>query len=94
MELVSAAEFQKRIGYYQDRALAEPIMVTRNGRDRLVLLSVETLLSILVLPALILAHLAALVLITHGPSPVLLVSASKREEVTPSALTRSICYAL
>ncbi len=41
METVSAAEFQRQIGQYQDRALVEPVMVTRNGRERLVLLSAE-----------------------------------------------------
>lgn len=41
MEITSAAEFQRRIGHYQDRALVEPIMVTRNGRERLVLISAD-----------------------------------------------------
>ena len=41
MELVSAGDFQRKIGHYQDRALVEPVMVTRNGRERLVLLSAE-----------------------------------------------------
>jgi len=41
MEIVSSAEFQKKVGYYQDRALVEPVMLTRNGRQRLVLLSAE-----------------------------------------------------
>jgi prevent-host-death family protein len=41
MESVSAGEFQRKIGHYQDRALVEPIVVTRNGRERLVLLSAE-----------------------------------------------------
>ena len=39
--MVSAGEFQRKIGHYQDRALVEPIVVTRNGRERLVLLSAE-----------------------------------------------------
>jgi prevent-host-death family protein len=38
---VSAAEFQRNIGRYQDLALTEPVAVTRNGRERLVLLSAE-----------------------------------------------------
>ena len=38
---VTAAEFQKNIGRYQDVALTEPVTVTRNGRDRTVVLSVE-----------------------------------------------------
>ena len=41
METVSSAEFQKKLGYYQDRALIEPVILTRNGRERLVLLSAE-----------------------------------------------------
>jgi prevent-host-death family protein len=41
MEIVSAGEFQRKTGHYQDRALVEPIMVTRNGRQRLVLLSAD-----------------------------------------------------
>jgi len=41
MELVSAGDFQRKIGHYQDRALVEPVMVTRNGRERMVLLSAE-----------------------------------------------------
>ena len=41
MEIVSAGDFQRKIGHFQDRALVEPVMVTRNGRERLVLLSAE-----------------------------------------------------
>jgi prevent-host-death family protein len=41
METVSSGDFQRKIGHYQDRALVEPIVVTRNGRERLVLLSAE-----------------------------------------------------
>ncbi len=36
---VSAAEFQRNIGRYQDEALREPVLVTRNGRERTVLIS-------------------------------------------------------
>lgn len=36
---VSAAEFQRNIGKYQDIALREPVAVTRNGREGTVLLS-------------------------------------------------------
>lgn len=39
MVKVASAEFQKNIGKYQDLALTEPVMVTRNGRERTVLLS-------------------------------------------------------
>jgi prevent-host-death family protein len=38
---VSSAEFQRNLGLYQDKALAEPVTVTKNGRERLVLLSVD-----------------------------------------------------
>ncbi len=38
---VSSAEFQRNLGLYQDKALAGPVTITRNGRERLVLLSVE-----------------------------------------------------
>ena len=38
---VSAAEFQRNIGRYQDLALREPVTVTRNGREGTVLLSTE-----------------------------------------------------
>src|SRR5579862_3561203 len=39
MVKVASAEFQKNIGRYQDLALTEPVMVTRNGRERTVLIS-------------------------------------------------------
>jgi len=38
---VSSAEFQKKFGSLTDKALTEPVTITRNGRDRLVLMSVE-----------------------------------------------------
>lgn len=38
---VSAAEFQRNIGRYQDMALVRPVAVTRNGRERTVMISVE-----------------------------------------------------
>ena len=38
---VSAAEFQRNIGRYQDIALREPVAVTRNGRESCVLISTE-----------------------------------------------------
>ena len=41
MLTVSAAEFQRNFGRYQDEALKQPLSITRNGRDRLVVLSVE-----------------------------------------------------
>ena len=38
---VSAAEFQRNIGRYQDLALTQPVAVTRNGRERTVMISSE-----------------------------------------------------
>lgn len=38
---VSAAEFQRNIGRYQDLALRQPVAVTRNGRESCVLLSTD-----------------------------------------------------
>ena len=38
---VSAAEFQRNIGRYQDMALTQPVAVTRNGRERTVMISTE-----------------------------------------------------
>jgi prevent-host-death family protein len=41
MDIAASADFQRRIGYYQDRALLTPVMVTRNGRERVVLISAD-----------------------------------------------------
>ena len=41
MEITTSADFQRKIGHYQDRALVEPVMVTRNGRERVVLISAD-----------------------------------------------------
>lgn len=41
MKRVSSAEMAKKFSLYSDLALNEPIIVTRNGRDRLVILSVD-----------------------------------------------------
>jgi PHD/YefM family antitoxin component YafN of YafNO toxin-antitoxin module len=38
---VSTAELVRNFGVHADKALAEPVTITKNGRDRLVLLSVE-----------------------------------------------------
>ncbi|MSP02306.1 MAG: type II toxin-antitoxin system Phd/YefM family antitoxin [Acetobacteraceae bacterium] len=38
---VSASEFQRDFGRYQDEALKQPLSITRNGRDHLVVLAVE-----------------------------------------------------
>jgi PHD/YefM family antitoxin component YafN of YafNO toxin-antitoxin module len=36
---VSSANFLKQYGALSDKALTEPVTITRNGRDRLVLMS-------------------------------------------------------
>ncbi|MGO9483395.1 MAG: type II toxin-antitoxin system Phd/YefM family antitoxin [Rhodomicrobium sp.] len=41
MMKVSAAEFQRNIGRYQDLALREAVAVTRNGRESTVLISAD-----------------------------------------------------
>ncbi len=41
MTTVSAAEFQRKFGRYQDTALTRPVTITQHGRDRLVLMSVD-----------------------------------------------------
>ncbi len=38
---VPAGEFQRHIGRYQDIALTQPVAVTRNGRERTVMISAE-----------------------------------------------------
>ncbi len=38
---VSSTEFGKEVGRYQDAALSQPVMVTRNGRDRTVMISAQ-----------------------------------------------------
>ena len=38
---VPAGEFQRNIDRYQDMALTQPVAVTRNGRERTVLISVD-----------------------------------------------------
>jgi PHD/YefM family antitoxin component YafN of YafNO toxin-antitoxin module len=38
---VSSAEFIKNYGTLADKALQEPVTITKNGRDRLVLISSE-----------------------------------------------------
>ena len=36
---VSSTEFGKEVGRYQDVAMSQPVIITRNGRDRTVLIS-------------------------------------------------------
>jgi prevent-host-death family protein len=38
---VTAADFQRNVGRYQDVALTRPVTITKNGRERTVLLSAE-----------------------------------------------------
>ena len=38
---VTAAEFHRNIGAYQDIALTKAVTITKNGRDRTVLISAE-----------------------------------------------------
>lgn len=39
--IVTAAEFHRNVGHYQDVALTKPVAITKNGRDRTVLLSAD-----------------------------------------------------
>ena len=41
MLTVSAAEFQRNFGRYQDEALKQPVSVTRDGREQLIVLAIE-----------------------------------------------------
>jgi len=41
MITISSAEFQRNFGRYQDVALTEPVAITRNGWERIVVLSVD-----------------------------------------------------
>ncbi len=41
MKRVSTVELIRNFGSYGDAALAEPVVITKNGRDRLVLISIE-----------------------------------------------------
>ena len=41
MKRVSTVELIRNFGLHSDAALATPIIVTKNGRDRLVLISIE-----------------------------------------------------
>ena len=38
---VSSGDFIRKFGTYTDSALTEPIIITKNGRERLVLLSID-----------------------------------------------------
>jgi prevent-host-death family protein len=41
LETAAAAEVQRNFSLWQDRALRRPVGITRNGRPRLVMMSVE-----------------------------------------------------
>jgi prevent-host-death family protein len=41
MVRVTSTEFQKSIGLFSDRALRQPVTITKQGRDHLVLLSAD-----------------------------------------------------
>ena len=41
MVRVTAGEFGKEVGRYQDMAQSQPVIVTRNGRDRTVMISID-----------------------------------------------------
>jgi prevent-host-death family protein len=41
MITISSVEFQRHFGVYQDKALTEPVAITRNGRERVVMLSAD-----------------------------------------------------
>ena len=41
MQRITSREFQRNFGRCQDDALKAPLAITRNGRDRLVILSVD-----------------------------------------------------
>lgn len=41
MVTISSVELQRHFGHYQDVALTEPVAVTRNGRERVVIISVD-----------------------------------------------------
>ena len=41
MITITAVEFQRNFGRYQDTALTEPVAITHNGRERVVMLSVD-----------------------------------------------------
>ena len=47
MRRISSAELVRHFSVHSDVALHEPVVITRNGRDRLVLLSVAQLRELL-----------------------------------------------
>ena len=41
MSRVSSTQLSNRLGQYQDEALQRPVIITKNNRERLVLMSIE-----------------------------------------------------
>ncbi len=41
MPKVSSTDLSNKLGQYQDEALVRPVIITKNNRDRLVMLSIE-----------------------------------------------------
>lgn len=41
MITITSAEFQRNLGTYQDKALLDPVVITRNGRERIVVMSAD-----------------------------------------------------
>ncbi len=41
MPTVSSTDLSNKLGQYQDEALKRPLIITKNNRDRLVMLSIE-----------------------------------------------------
>ena len=38
---ITSTEFQQNVGRYQDEAAKGPVIITKNGRDRMVLISMD-----------------------------------------------------
>lgn len=41
MQKVTATEFQQNVGLYNDIAMREPVIITKQGREKLVIMSIE-----------------------------------------------------
>lgn len=52
MRRASSADFVRRFSAYTDAALSEPLVLTRNGRDRLVVVGIEHYKELLALLAI------------------------------------------
>jgi PHD/YefM family antitoxin component YafN of YafNO toxin-antitoxin module len=49
MKRISSAEFVRSFSHHSDAALTDPVVITHHGRDRLVMLSVDTYRDLLAL---------------------------------------------